>query len=127
MTDKLPGTPVSPELQAVFNRIFAERFPDYGKQRDGAARQAFWLAEDGWAIVYTTSRIEGGPHHGRFLVQTFKPVGRGSRSGRGKAEDLVENYRREFATRKAAKARAEALYRQHSPRWDARHPKGTRE
>lgn len=98
--------------------ILAE-FEEMAKRRDGAARQTQWEAEDGWIIVYTTSRVEGGPHHGKFVTQALKPKGKGARSG--KAKMWVEAYRRAFSTRKAAKARAIALYAQHSPKWAARH------
>jgi len=85
----------------------------------GTAAQQTWTAEDGWLIGYTTSRVEGGPHHGRFVTMTYKPTGAGARSGN--AERWERTYVRAFATRKAAKARALALYRQHSPKWDAKH------
>lgn len=88
--------------------------------RDGRARQATWMAEDGWMIRYTTSRVEGGPHHGKFVTQALKPYGTGSRGGRKKAQQWTETYRRAFSTRKAARARAEALYRKHSPEHRAR-------
>lgn len=85
----------------------------------GQAPQAQWLCEDGWMVSYTTGRVVGGPHAGKFLIQAFKPVGKGARGGRETAQEWVESYRREFATRKAAKRRAEALYARHSPTWAA--------
>lgn len=102
----------------VGRRIMAE-FERAMGDRSGRARQAHWLAEDGWYIVYTTSRVVGGPHDGKFVTQALKPYGRGARSGRRGAQQWVEVYRRAFSTRKAAKARAEALYRQHSPKYRA--------
>lgn len=84
---------------------------------DGAAQQAEWHCEDGWVVIYTTTRVKGGPHDGKFLCQAFKPTGKGARGGRGAADEWVQTYRREFSTRKAAKARAIALYARHSPRW----------
>lgn len=83
-----------------------------------------WLAEDGWHIVYTTTKVEGGEHHGRFITMAYKPVGKGARGGRKGAQEWERTYLRAFSTRKAAKVRAVALYRQHSPRWDAAHPTG---
>lgn len=88
----------------------------------GAATWAEWEAEDGWLISYTTSRIVGGAFDGKFIALAHKPVGEGARSGRGKTTALVHAYSRAFSTRKAAKARAVAMYRKHSPRWAAKHP-----
>jgi O-acetyl-ADP-ribose deacetylase (regulator of RNase III) len=88
------------------------------RKRDGTARLCQWQAEDGWLIIYTTSRVEGGPHHGKWVTQALRPYGKGARTG--KATQLREAYRREFSTRKAARARAIALYAQHSPKWKAR-------
>lgn len=82
-------------------------------ERDGYARQTMWTCEDGWVIGYTTERITGGPHHGKFATLAYKPVGR-----RG---DVERVYMRAFSQRKMAKARAIALFGQHSPKWKARH------
>jgi O-acetyl-ADP-ribose deacetylase (regulator of RNase III) len=106
---------VSAELDRALARMEAD-----ARARDGVASQAEWHAEDGWVIIYTTSRVEGGPHAGKFVTQAFRPVGKGARTGQ--AATVKQVYRREFSTRKAAKARAVALYRQHSPKWAARHP-----
>lgn len=115
---------VSPEFLAALNRILSD---DWSRARaaagdEGTARFAEWEAEDGWLVSYTTSRVDGGEFSGRFLVIAHRPVGPGARSGRGAAGTWRLAYSRAFATRRAAKARAVALYRQHSPRWDARHP-----
>lgn len=91
--------------------LLARMMPD-----PGSARQNLWDCEDGWYVVYTTERIKGGPHDGKFLVQEFKPVGPGARTN---PKEWVEVYRREFSTRKAAKARWIALYRKHSPKRSA--------
>jgi hypothetical protein len=104
-------------------RAIMARLEEEARLRDGVSRQAEWHAEDGWIIIYTTSRIKGGPHDGKFLTQAFKPVGKGARAGRGKAQEWEQAYRRQFSTRKAAAKRADELYRQHSPKWDAAHPK----
>ena len=100
------------ELEAAIERMGAPL---------GRARQATWLCEDGWYVKYTTSRIAGGPYDGKFLVQTFKPVGKGSRSGRGKAEEWMMSSEHAYAKRKTAKAHAEVLYAKHSPKWAAAH------
>lgn len=89
---------------------------------DGSARQAMWTAEDGWLIVYTTERVDRGRWAGRFVTMAYKPTGKGARSGRGKAENWKRAYARAFSQRKAAKARALDLYREHSPGWAAKHP-----
>lgn len=94
----------SGELANIFNRMAVAR--------DGSARQAFWAAKDGWRIAYTTERITGGPFDGRFATMAYKPVGKGARTG--KANEWRRVYYRGFSTRRAARARAEALYRQHS-------------
>ena len=89
------------------------------KERDGAARQAQWEAEDGWIVIYTTTRVQGGPHHGSFLAQLFRPE-RGKREGQYTQVD-----RRVCETRREAKARAVKWYREHSPKWNAKYPERT--
>jgi hypothetical protein len=102
------GTPMGQRFAQQMDRLFAER--------DGTARQCQWQAEDGWLIVYTTSRVEGGPDHGKFVAMAYKP------NRRGKAATSWHRvYSRAFATRKAAKARATTMYYQHSPKARARH------
>lgn len=90
------------------------------REQHGAAPQSQWTAEDGYVVMYTTGRVIGGPHDGKFLTQLFKPMGKGARTG--KAQNWVECYRRQFSTRKAAKKRAIELYREHSPKWAEKHP-----
>jgi hypothetical protein len=104
---------------AWFNENLATVFERMEADRNGSARQCQWDAEDGWVIVYTTARVKGGPHDGRFVVLTYKPEGKGSRSG--DPSRWVCNYKRAFSTRKAAKARAVQLYYQHSPKAALRH------
>lgn len=87
---------------------------------DGSARQRQWSAEDGWIIVYTTERVDRGRWAGKFVTMAYKPEGKGARTN--KAERWRRVYARAFTQRRAAKARAVELYREHSPRWDARHP-----
>lgn len=83
-----------------------------------------WVCEDGWRIRYTTTKVIGGPHDGKFLIQGFRPVGKGARGGKKTAESWVEAYSRAFAKRNLAKARALKLYAEHSPEWAARHSNG---
>lgn len=84
--------------------------------------QVYWECEDGWHVSYTTTKVIGGPYDGKYLVQAFRPVGKGSKSG--KAESWVESYVQPYAKRKTAKARAIVLYRAHSPKWNAKNSKG---
>lgn len=87
---------------------------------DGSARQTMWEAEDGWLIGYTTSRIVGGGSRaGRFAAFAYRPIGKGARTDPTRWK---QTYFRLFSQRKSAKARALAMFRKHSPRWDARHP-----
>lgn len=108
--DALSRTDTGRNILADFERMAAAR--------DGRAAQSQWRAEDGWLIIYTTSRVVGGPHHGRFVTQALRPYGKGARTD---PQQWREVYRRAFSTRKAAKARALTLYVKHSPKWAARH------
>ena len=85
----------------------------------GMARKQEWFADDGWLIGYATSRIVGGPHDGKFATWADKPVGKGSRGDWKTAQQWERVYFRGFTKRKTAKARALALYAQHSPEWTA--------
>lgn len=110
--------PMSEVEQRVAERV-APIMEPYLRRMYGQAHQCQWQCEDGWVVIYTTTRVEGGPHHGRFLTMTYKPTGPGARTG--KASEWVRNYCRPFASRKAAKARAMTLYYQHSPKAAVRH------
>jgi hypothetical protein len=118
---------LTPEIMAGINagrsaaRIGTPAFQRAMASDPGVGRSTEWEAEDGWLIGYSTTRVKGGVLDGKFLVTAHRPKGKGSRSGRGKAAYWELHYARAFATRKAAKARALQLYRQHSPRWAARH------
>lgn len=74
-----------------------------------------WLAEDDVYVAYSTSAIVGGPHHGKFFVQTF---------GLHVPEDgfsvRTTTYERTFSRRSTAKARALQIYADHSPKWARR-------
>ena len=102
--------------QDFLDRLQARLEPEL-RRRDGVARLAEWECEDGRIVMYTTSRVQGGPHDGRFLAQLFTPETGGA--------GYTETTRREFATRKAAKSQAVRWYRKHSPKWAARHPTPT--
>lgn len=82
-----------------------------GRDLGKVERQALWQCKDGWLAGYTTTRVVGGPHDGKFLVMAYKPVGKGARSG--KAEEFVMVYERSFVKRKDAKARAMELWEKH--------------
>lgn len=86
---------------------------------DGRASLATWECEDGWTVQYTTSRVEGGPADGKFAVLVFRPVGKGSRSG--KATTLKRVTFTRCATRRRAREVAERHYYRHSPKAAARH------
>lgn len=101
-------------LARIAERI-ARATEAYGREVHGSARQAQWECEDGWVVIYTTTRVQGGPHHGNFLAQLFRPPKKGSST-------YVQEDRRICATRKEAKARAVTWYREHSPKWDAKYP-----
>lgn len=90
------------------------------RARVGTAAQQQWSCEDGWLVTYTTSRVKGGPHDGKFVMQVHKPVGPGARTG--KATRWVEVHRSVGATRKTVRKRALAQFKKHSPRWAAKHP-----
>lgn len=96
-----------PELTAALARMMP-RSGEYERDRS-------WLCEDGWVVEYTTTRVLNGPYEGKFVVSAFKPIGKGSRGGRDTAQMWQNVYRRGFAKRKSAKARAEELYWKHNP------------
>lgn len=108
--------PMSDELRRALTRMDNEYAP-LGR----VERSQQWRCEDGWIIEYTTTKVIGGPHDGKFLVQVFKPVGKGAR--KGKAREWVADYARAFSKRNLAKARAVELYRKHSPLWDKKNPR----
>ena len=89
----------------------AHRFTVPDPTVNEAAHISLWQCRDGWVVGYTTSRVVKGPDVGKFVTVAYKPTGKGARSGT--AERLVMVYERAFSTRKAAKARAVALYDRH--------------
>jgi hypothetical protein len=88
----------------------------------GLARHVEWLCEDGWLVGYTTSAIRssvGGRNDGKFAWFTYKPIGKGARSG-----EPTEWERTKITVvgkRKTARARAERFYYKHSPKAARRH------
>jgi hypothetical protein len=102
---------MSENLDRIAARI-AQHMNAIHRQQHGTAAQATWTCEDNWAVIYTTTRVVGGPHDGSFVAQLFRPEG----------NQWVQDDRRVCATRKEAKARAVKWYREHSPKWNARNP-----
>lgn len=82
----------------------------------GTARHQQWLCRDGWMVSYTTERVKGGPLNGKYAVLLYKPVGKGARGGRRKAQAWKLVYKRGFSKRKLARARADALWEKHQAR-----------
>jgi ribosomal protein S27E len=79
---------------------------------DGSAKHiCAYTCGDGWIVQYTTSRVVGGPHDGKFAVLVYKPVGTGSRTG--KAKNWERTYFKGYAKRTTAKKHALALVDQH--------------
>lgn len=101
------------ERMDEINRRLAEHIALLETEREGYARQALWECEDGWVIGYTTERITGGPHHGKFATLAYKPY--------NKSGAVERVYLRAFSKRKLAKERAITMFAQHSPRWARRH------
>lgn len=113
--------------QTESGRRILDMAEDAAIEREGGfKRSQRWACEDGWLVEYTTTPMIGGPHDGKFVVASYKPVGKGSRGGRGKARSWKRHYMRAFAKRKTARARAEALYFRHSPKHAAKYGKGRR-
>lgn len=80
------------------------------------------ISERATIVAYTTERIRwsaGGRNDGRFGLLVYKPVGKGSRSGKADTWELVRF--NTYAKRKTAKARATTIYYDHSPKAAKRH------
>jgi hypothetical protein len=78
-----------------------------------AKQTYFRTCKDGWMVGWTTERVVNGPDDGKYLAIAYKPIGKGARGGRATAQQWERVYRRAFTTRKAAKARAVALWNKH--------------
>jgi len=87
---------------------------------EGLAPTQEWMTEDKWIVSYTTKRIRAGTMSGLFAVFLYQPRGKGSRSGNPARWERVKVERCD--TRREARARALAFYREHSPKWSAKHP-----
>jgi len=116
--ERLSQTDQGRNILAEFDRITMEHSGGYERSQQ-------WICEDGWIIEWTTTRVESGPHDGKYAVMAFKPVGKGARGGRKTARSWKRTYIRSFAQRKSARARAEALYWQHSPTRAAKYGKAS--
>lgn len=114
MTDLTVGERLSALLYEQDPERWAQMFTP-----EGSAAQRQWSAEDGWLVVYTTERVDRGKWAGKFVTMAYRPEGKGARSG--SAERWRRVYARAFSTRKAAKARATALYADHSPKWRSKY------
>jgi hypothetical protein len=109
---------VGRDILAEFEAIEMARVGGYSSSQQ-------WLCEDGWIIEYTTSKVVGGPHDGKYAVMAFKPYGKGARGGRKTARNWQRTYIRGFAKRKSARARAEVLYWRHNPTRAAKYGKAS--
>jgi len=104
---------MSSDMEQWASTRLAEHIAAIELEREGYARQALWECEDGWVVGYTTERITGGKHDGKFAAMAYKPISKG--------HTTVERvYMRAFSQRKMAKSRAVTLFGQHSPKWKAR-------
>jgi hypothetical protein len=84
--------------------------------------KSFYTCEDGWVVYRSTAPALSGKHEGKYVVAAYKPVGKGARGGRKTAQEWTMVYDRGFRLRRQAKDRAVSIWREHSPKWDARHP-----
>lgn len=87
-----------PTIQSILRDLFWHE-PSY----------RFWEAPSGHRFIYTTERLADG----KFASAIYRPAGKGSRSGRKAVTRLLITREVHHSTRRAAKARAYKLYRQH--------------
>jgi hypothetical protein len=110
------GTDLGQQMAAaVHSALGEEAYLDLFATRWGTAPHQMWRCKDGWRVGYTTGRVSHArhePYNGKFAAFAYRPVGPGSRSG--KAKEWKMDYFRSYSRRKAARARAEQLYQQHS-------------
>jgi hypothetical protein len=88
------------KVNQQFNNVMSDVFPELYVQ---SPRYAYWNGPRGEMYCYTTE-----PINGKFVCWTYKPVGKGARSGKPKRWEMTD--RVEFARRKVAKARAYGRY-----------------
>ena len=103
------------EFEGRARTLLNDMWQEYMREVKGSARQAQWNTEDGWVVMYTTSRVVGGKHAGTFIAQSFRP----DRKHKG---EYIQDVRMICDTRAAAKKWATRWYREHSPKWDAKYP-----
>lgn len=99
----------SEELRRV-NQILSDHF--FGHTRE--PRWRFFQTPDGYRFFWTTEKYEDDAHWmaGKYVSGVYKPVGKGSRSGKASRLELIESKCVGHKTRRAAKARALRLYNQ---------------
>lgn len=101
---------VSPDLQARL----AAAWNMYRTETEGGYERAqHWNCEDGWYVIYTTTKMKGGPHDGKYAVAAYKPIGKGARTNPTQWKRV---YLRSFVKRKDARSRALDIWWQHSPK-----------
>jgi hypothetical protein len=71
-------------------------------------RYRYWETPDGAMYIYTTERFSDG----KYGSAIYRPVGKGSRSGKEHVTEWKPTREVHHSTRKAAKARAYRLYQQ---------------
>lgn len=91
-----------------------------GYSPDGSVeRWQYFNCEDGWYVEYTTTKVEGGPHDGKYAVMVYKPVGEGARTG--KAREWQRVLFSGYVKRKTARQHALVHYYKHSHRKAEQH------
>lgn len=111
-------TPVTRSMLEVSQQL-GDFLREYTAEQNGSARQQLWPCEDGWIVGYTTERVSGGPHHGKFVALAYAPTSQQTLD----EGSLTRTYWRSFTKRRLAKARAVELFKQHSPKWAERQAK----
>lgn len=102
------------ELSDLFARQWTRLFRE-------PRHRTFRECADGWIFGYTIDPTDP-IMEGRYASLVWKPVGKGARSGKGRAErwDPVPTLFGIHRTKRQAKARAARLWRQHEARGLAR-------
>ena len=96
--------PPSTSQVAIGERIEAEdEIYNLSKHPEGSSRLCFWQRrKDGAWVCYSTTSIVGGPHHGKFMVQTW--------TWSDETRMRVTHEPRFYSTRTLARRKAEAFY-----------------
>lgn len=112
--ERIAGSMTDESLVAVFSP-------------DGLAEtMQYRECEDGFLVERTKTPVRGGKLDGFFAVFVYQPIGKGSRSGRGKAAQWKRVKVERCKTRSESIVRAEALWYEHSPKIAAKHGRGVR-